>query len=102
MIFRQDNRSLKHIYDEHVNSDMSYKEFLKMCRLCWQEKHNFLTIAKDYPLSNGRYRNGFSKYFEIQPEEGFIEKQQDKPVKRKRPEMLLKQDEPRAKKLKRL
>ena len=49
MIFPQDNRNLKHIYDELVNLDMSYKEFLKMCRLCWQENHNFLTIAKDYP-----------------------------------------------------
>ena len=65
IIFSQDERNLKHIYNEHVNSDMSFKEFLKMCHLCWVEKHGFLSIAKDFPLLQGRYRKGLSTYIQL-------------------------------------
>ena len=59
-IFRQDDVNLKHIYDEHVNTDMSYNRFKEFCGKCWgDDNHGFLLIDKDRVLNEGRYRKGF-------------------------------------------
>ena len=34
ILFKQDGTNLKHIYDDHVNIDMSYKNFCELCRCC--------------------------------------------------------------------
>lgn len=59
LIFKQDNINLKHIYDEHVNSDMSWVEFQNLCSKIWRESFSFLVINKDCQLNKGRYRQGF-------------------------------------------
>lgn len=60
VIFRQDDINLKHIYDDHVNTDMSYDQFKHLCSACWNdEKHGFLVIDKDRPINDGRFRKGF-------------------------------------------
>lgn len=61
-IFKQDYRNLKHIFDEHVNSDITFDEFNKACRECWKEEYGFLVIDKTSPLHNGRYRKGFDNF----------------------------------------
>lgn len=63
MLFEQDNTNLRHVYNDHVNTDMTFNEFLQMCGLCWQTKYGFLTINKDSLKNQGRYRKGFDKYF---------------------------------------
>ena len=63
VLFRQDDMNLKHIYDDHVNTDMSYTEFKHICGACWNnDKHGFVVIDKDSELQNGRYRRGFDCY----------------------------------------
>lgn len=63
VLFRQDEMNLKHVYDDHVNTDMTFDEFKKMCALCWRkDKYGFLVISKDSDIDNGRYRRGFDTY----------------------------------------
>ena len=62
-IFRQDDTNLKHIYNDHVNSDMSFDQFKKMCNLCWSDKFGFLVIDKDLEMNRGKYRKGLSDFF---------------------------------------
>lgn len=62
ILFRQDGTNLKHVYNDHVNTDMTYEEFCALCRECWQRKYGFLVIDKDSELRNGRYRRGFRDY----------------------------------------
>ncbi|KYN05255.1 hypothetical protein ALC62_03842 [Cyphomyrmex costatus] len=41
ILFKQDDTNLKHIYNDHVNTDMSYEKFCTLCHLCWQRKYGF-------------------------------------------------------------
>ena len=63
VIFRQDGMNLRHIYQDHVNTDLPFEKFREMCLICWNEKFGFLVIDKDSDLNNGRYRKGFYIYF---------------------------------------
>lgn len=62
LIFKQDHVNLRNIYRTHVNSDMSFDTFLKLCYMCWKEKYNFLMIDKDSTIEEGRYRSGFNVF----------------------------------------
>lgn len=62
IIFKQDNLNLKHIWEDHLISDISYDTFKKLCEQCWKEKNGFLVVAKDCDIKNGRFRLGFDKY----------------------------------------
>lgn len=62
IIFPQDVRNLKHIYDNHVNTDMNFNEFQKLCNECWREKYGFLVIDKESLKNHGRYRKTFNYY----------------------------------------
>lgn len=65
IMFQQDVTNLKHIYDDHVNIDMSYQDFKEICSYCWANKFEFLTIDKDCLMSSGRYRKGFDTFISI-------------------------------------
>jgi len=60
ILFKQDGISLKHDYNDHVNTDMSYDEFCALCCDCWRQKYGFLVI--DNVLKDGRYRKRFNKF----------------------------------------
>jgi hypothetical protein len=62
ILFKQDGTNLKHVYNDHVNTDMSYEDFCELCSTCWQQKYGFLVIDKDSALNNGRYRKGFNDF----------------------------------------
>ena len=62
VVFKQDNNNLKHIFNNHVNPDMTFSEFQEICQMCWNKKFGFLVIDKECDLGNGRYRNGFDKF----------------------------------------
>lgn len=63
VIFRQDEMNLRHIYKDHVNTDMSYEKFKNLCTSCWKDdEHSFLVIDKDSKHDHGRYRSGFDKF----------------------------------------
>ena len=62
-IFRQDEVNLKHIYDNHVNTDMSYVQFKELCTKCRRDdKHGFLVIDKDRGINDGRFRKCFDNF----------------------------------------
>ena len=44
MIFRQDEMNLKHIYNDHLNTDMPFSQFRDLCATCWRDKYGFLVI----------------------------------------------------------
>ena len=59
-IFRQDDMNLKHIYNDHVNTDMTLQKFKDLCSKCWNDsEYGFVVIDKDRTLNEGRYRKGF-------------------------------------------
>lgn len=65
IIFKQDVMNIKHIYNDHVGSDMTLKTFHKLCTECWKEKYGFLVISKDDSMNNGRYRKGFDIFINL-------------------------------------
>lgn len=65
IIFKQDDVNLKHIYEEHVSSDMSWNQFKKICNTVWREPYNFVSICKDSSVSNGRYRQNLDSFFKF-------------------------------------
>ncbi len=62
LLFKQDDMNLRHIYSDHVNTDMSFDRFKHLCSLAWKDKYGFLVISKDSELEEGRYRNQFDRY----------------------------------------
>ena len=62
IIFPQDSKNLHHIYQNHVNSDMTFDEFCQLCFECWREKYGFLVIDKESLKNQGRYRKTFNYY----------------------------------------
>ena len=62
MLLKQDERNLKHVYEDHVGTDMTFQEFKNVCTICWKAKYGFLVIDKDSDLNSGRYRKGFDQY----------------------------------------
>lgn len=62
VIFKQDDVNLKHIYEEHVGSDMPFASFRMLCANCWKKPYGFLSIFKDNNLNEGRYRQGFDTF----------------------------------------
>lgn len=59
IIFKQDDMNLRHIYNDHVNTDMTFEQFRTICAECWNDKYGFCVIDKDSSLEKGRYRKGF-------------------------------------------
>ena len=62
VLLKQDERNLKHVYEDHVGTDMTFQEFKNVCTICWKAKYGFLVIDKDSDLNSGRYRKGFDQY----------------------------------------
>lgn len=60
--FKQDDKNLKHIYNDHVGADMSFIKFKELCGIAWSTRYGFLIVCKDHPLNNGRYRIGFDQF----------------------------------------
>lgn len=65
IMFKQDDMNIKHVYNDHVGSDMDFSKFLEICRECWKTKYGFLVINKDDELNEGRYRKGFDMFIRI-------------------------------------
>lgn len=65
ILFRQDDLNLKHIYDDHVNTDIPFVKFKELCSQCWVDKYGFVIIDKDSEIDNGRYRRGFDTFIKL-------------------------------------
>lgn len=62
ILFKQDELNLRHIYNDHVNTDMSFNDFKSFCANCWSNNFGFVVINKDCDTYNGRYRKGFDQF----------------------------------------
>lgn len=62
VLFKQDEINLRHIYNEHANTDMSWLEFRYMCSNIWKEPYSFLVINKDCEKNKGCYRKKFDTF----------------------------------------
>lgn len=62
VLFKQDDMNLKHVYSDHVNTDMLYGKFRELCSKAWNDKYGFLVIDKESDIENGRYRIGFDSF----------------------------------------
>lgn len=62
VLFKQDDINLRHAYDEHVNTDMSWYEFREMCSKIWNDPYNYLVINKDCEKNKGCYRKQFDTF----------------------------------------
>lgn len=57
MVFRMDERNLRHVFNDHVVPDMSFEEFKGLCGEAWsRNKKGFLTVDKERDALGGRYR----------------------------------------------
>lgn len=66
VLFRQDDLNLRHVYNDHIGSDMSFEEFKNICSICWNIPYSFICISKDCKLNKGRYRRGFDHYINLE------------------------------------
>lgn len=62
VLFRQDDLNLRHVYNDHVNTDMKYDRFKDICSKAWEDRYGFLVVDKDSLINNGRYRIGFDRF----------------------------------------
>ena len=63
IIFKQDDKNLRHIFDDHCSTDMDFDEFRQMCHQCWKrEDYGFLVVDKSSEINHGRYRCGFHTF----------------------------------------
>lgn len=67
VLFKQDVMNFKYVYNDHVNTNMKFHDFKRMCSLCWKDEYEFLVITlsidKGSDIRNGgRYRKGFIEY----------------------------------------
>lgn len=65
ILFKQDEMNLRHVYNDHVNTDMSFENFRYICAECWKDKYGFLVIDKDSSLDKGHFRKGFDTYIAL-------------------------------------
>lgn len=67
IIFKQDDKNLKHIFDDSCSTDMDFSEFKKMCCSCWnREDYGFIVIDKTREMNRGKYRCGFHSFIIIE------------------------------------
>lgn len=62
VLFKQDEINMRHVYEEHVNTDMTWSEFREMCSKIWCEPFNYVVINKDCFKNKGCYRNKFDTF----------------------------------------
>jgi hypothetical protein len=66
VVFKQDSLNLQHIYNDHVNTDMTFTMFKDICSKAWNAAKNaFVVIDKDSDINTGRYRVGFDTFVQV-------------------------------------
>lgn len=66
VLFKQDDINLRHVYDEHVGTDMTWAEFREMCSKVWCNPFSYLVINKDCAKNKGGYRMNFDTFVEFE------------------------------------
>lgn len=67
IIFKQDDKNLQHIFNDHCSTDMNFSVFREMSQFCWNNNDfGFVVIDKTSEMDNGRYRCGFHKFIKLE------------------------------------
>ena len=62
MLFKQDGTNLRRVYNDHVNTHMTFESFNDLCARCWRRRYDLVVIDKDSSMYEGRYRRGFNEF----------------------------------------
>ena len=62
-LFPQDLKNLKHIFDDHVGSDMTKEEFRQLCKTAWEKQHGFVIIDLSSKKHDGKYRSELDEFY---------------------------------------
>lgn len=54
--------NLRHIYNDHINTDMPFDKLKQLCSKACDLHYGFLVIDKDRDKEKGRYRLGFDTF----------------------------------------
>lgn len=65
IMFRQNVTNLKHVFNDHIASDMAFEMFSKICAECWKDRYGFIVVDLESCINNGRYRRGFNDFIII-------------------------------------
>lgn len=67
ILFRQDELSLKHVYNDYgLSADITFVMFKKICKMCWEDSYSFLVLDLDKTEREGKYRKGFDNFIKLQ------------------------------------
>ena len=62
ILYRQNSKSVHHIYEDHC-TDLPFDEFKRLCERIWSEEYGFLVIDLTSDILDGKYREGFSRFY---------------------------------------
>lgn len=62
VLFKQDSKNLKHVFDNFVNPDVTFDKFQQMCSECWNSDARCLIMNLESELRRGRFRKGLDSY----------------------------------------
>ena len=62
-LFPQDLKNLNHIFEDHVGSNMTKKEFRQLCKTAWEKQHGFVIIDISSKKNNDKYRSGLGEFY---------------------------------------
>lgn len=67
ILFRQDELSLKHLYNDYgLSADMTFDMFKEICKMCWEDRYSFFILDLDKTERDGKYRKGFDNFIKLQ------------------------------------
>lgn len=62
IIFKQDNLNSKHIYDDHLSTDLDFKTFQNICKHAWSKQYGFFVIDTEKSIYKGKLRSSFHHF----------------------------------------
>ena len=62
-LFPQDLKNLNHIFDDHVESDMTKEEFRQLCKTAWEKQHGFVIIDLRSKKTKGKHGSGLVEFY---------------------------------------
>ena len=65
ILFRQDRKNLRDVYDDHVScDDISFEQFMRFCQKVWEaSKNGYIIIENTREINNGKYRKSLYNYW---------------------------------------
>jgi len=55
-LFKQNGKSITHLYQDHCSTDMKYDEFKDLCSKAWSKPYGFLTLDLTKDKEDGKYK----------------------------------------------